>query len=74
MHALWLKALGYAHQEICQVASISNTTLRKYLRMFLQGGVEKLMQLNYCTPMSEMEESHDMLEAHFREHPPATDQ
>lgn len=72
MHVLWLKALGLAHQEICQIVGISNTTLRKYLRMFLQGGVEKLMQFNYCIPTSAMEEYRGLLESYFREHPPAT--
>ena len=72
MHVLWLKGLGFMHHEICQITGISNTTLCKYLRIFLQGGTEKLMQFNYCIPTSALEEHRHRLEAYFRKHPPAT--
>lgn len=72
MDALWLKSQGLAHKEICRIVGISNTTLCKYLRMFLHGGVEKLKELNFCVPTSELEEHRHRLEVYFREHPPAS--
>jgi len=72
MQALLLKGLDVRHQKICRIVGISNTTLRKYLRMFLEGGLDALMEFNYLTPTSELEQHRNMLEDHFREHPPAT--
>jgi transposase len=72
MEVLWLKSQGLAHQEICRLAGISSNTLRQYLGMFQSGGVKKLTEFNFYAPTSELEQHRDRLEAHFREHPPAT--
>ena len=72
MDVLWLKSQGLAHKEICRLTGISGNTLRKYLRMFQAGGVEKLMEMNFYAPISELEQYRHLLEAYFREHPPAT--
>lgn len=72
MDVVWLKSQGLAHQEICRVTGISSNTLRQYLRMFLSGGVEKLTELNFYAPKSELETHRYRLEAYFRKHPPAT--
>jgi transposase len=72
MDVLWLKSQGLPHKEICRLTGISGTTLRKYLRMFQSGGVEKLMEMNFYAPTSELERHRHQLEAYFREHPPAT--
>lgn len=72
MDVLWLKSQGLPHKEICQLTDISSNTLRKYLRLYQSGGVEKLMTLNFYTPTSELEKHRDLLEIHFRAHPPAT--
>lgn len=72
MEVLWLKSQGLAHQEICRLAGISSNTLREYLRKFQSGGIRKLTELNFYAPTSELEQHRYRLEAHFREHPPAT--
>jgi len=72
MEVLWLKSQGLAHWEICQLAGISGNTLRDCLRKFQSGGIRKLMELNFYIPTSELEQHCDRLEAHFRQHPPAT--
>jgi transcriptional regulator with XRE-family HTH domain len=48
MDVLWLKSQGLPHKEICRLTGISGTTLRKYLRMFQSGGVEKLMEMSFA--------------------------
>jgi hypothetical protein len=40
--------------------------------MFQSGGVEKLMEMNFYAPTSELEQHRHELEAYFHEHPPAT--
>jgi transposase len=72
MEVLCLKSQGLAHLEICRLAGISSNTLRQYLGMFQSGGIKKLTELNVYAPISELEQHHDRLEAHFRAHPPAT--
>lgn len=37
--ALYLKALGYQHQEIGSIMQINKKTLRSYLRMYQEGGL-----------------------------------
>jgi transposase len=72
MDALWLKSTGLSHTDICRIAGISNATLCKYLKMFLSGGVEKLREINFYAPTSELDQHRQQLEAYFRKHPPAT--
>ena len=38
MEAVYLKALGYPHQDICRIVRISPTTLGRYLRAYKKGG------------------------------------
>jgi hypothetical protein len=40
--------------------------------LYEQGGLEKLKELHYYQPESELKEHIVSLEAYFREHPPAT--
>jgi transposase len=72
MEVLWLKSQGLKHQEICRLAGVSSNTLRQYLKLFQTGGIKKLTELNFYIPTSELECHRFQLEAHFREHPPAT--
>jgi len=72
MDVLWLKSQGLAHQEICRLTGICSNTLRSYLRLFRSGGVDKVMELKFYAPTSELEQHRHRLEVHFRQHPPAT--
>jgi hypothetical protein len=42
------------------------------LRDFLAGGVEKLKELNFFKPESDLAEHRETLKAYFQDHPPAT--
>jgi transposase len=72
MDVLWLKSQGLPHGEICRLTGISSNTLRTYLRIFQSGGVEKLTEMDFYAPTSELEQHRYLLEAYFRKHPPAT--
>jgi len=39
---VYLKALGYAHQDICRIVRISPKTLCRYLRAYKKGGWKNL--------------------------------
>ena len=72
MDALRLKAHGMLHKEIAEVIGIAENTLRDYFELYQQGGIEKLKEINYYQPESELKQHIVSLEAYFREHPPAT--
>ena len=72
MEALYLKALGYQHQEIGQIMQISQKTLRGYLRMYQDGGIDALENLNFYQPQSELVEHLDGLKEEFKTRPPKT--
>jgi len=72
MDAIRLKAQGFLHKDIAEVIGITENTLRDYFELYEQGGIEKLKEINYYQPESELNEHIVSLEAHFQEHPPAT--
>ena len=69
MEAVYLKALGYAHQEVGRIVRISQKTLRGYLQAYQTGGLEALKQLNFYQPTSELDAHRDMLKAEFEARP-----
>jgi transposase len=72
MDAIRLKAYGLLHKEIAEIIGIAENTLGDYFELYEQGGIEKLKELDYYQPESELKEQIVLLEAYFREHPPAT--
>ena len=72
MDAIRLKAQGLLHKDIAAVIEISENTLRDYFELYEQGGIEKLKEINYYQPESELKEHIVSLEEHFRKHPPTT--
>lgn len=72
MEAVYLKGLGLAHQEIGRIVRISQTTLREYLQMYQEGGIEALKELNFNQPKSDLDDHQDSLRQEFEQKPPAT--
>jgi len=72
MEALWLKSHGLPHGQIAELVGVTENTLREYFELYQQGGLEKLKELNYYRPESKLNAHITSLEAHFREHPPAS--
>jgi len=72
MEVLWLKSHGLPHELIAKLAGISENTMREYFQLYEEGGTEKLKEVNFYRPESELNGHITSLEAYFREHPPAT--
>ena len=70
--ALWLKSQGLSHRQIAELAGISATTLTHYLRLYQAGGIERLQNVRFHQPVSELHAHRATLEAYFRAHPPAS--
>lgn len=69
---VYLKALGFPHQEIGRIMCLSQPTVREYLKLYQAGGLEKLKELNFHCPVSELEDHREKLKAEFEAHPPKT--
>ena len=72
MEALYLKAKGLKHCEICRLCDISKPTLITYLKQYQTGGIERLKQLGYKGQVSELAAYTEMLTAYFQEHLPVS--
>jgi transposase len=72
MEALWLKSHNLPHAQIAQLVGICENTLRDYFKLYLDNGVDGLRTVQFHRPQSELCAYATSLEAHFREHPPAT--
>lgn len=72
MEALWLKSQGLPHKQIAKLTGISINRVTIYLKQYKEGGIEKLKEINFRKPESELRQHTETIEAYFKEHPPAT--
>jgi transposase len=72
MEVLWLKSHDLPHTLIATLAGVSENTMREYFRLYAEGGLEKLKEVNFYRPESELQGHLISLEAHFQANPPAT--
>ena len=72
METILLKAYNLPHAQIAEMVGITENTVRDYFELYQAGGLEKLKEIHYYQPQSELKEHIVSLEAYFREHPPAT--
>jgi len=69
---VYLKALGFSHKEIGRIMRLSQPTVRNHLGMYQAGGLEKLKELNFYRPVSELEAHREKVKAEFETNPPKT--
>lgn len=72
MEVLWLKSHHLPHALIAQLAHVSENTMREYFQLYAEGGVEKLKEVPFYRPESQLQAHSASLEDYFRTHPPAT--
>jgi len=72
MEALLLKSEGLPHHQITRILGVSENTLRYYLREYQEGGIERLQEIRFHHPRSDLEKYRASLEGYFEAHPPAT--
>jgi transposase len=73
MEVLHLKSLGIlSHELICTISGVSPNTMRTYFKQFEEGGIEKLKEINFNKPKSELSNHSETIENYLRENPPAT--
>jgi len=72
MEVLLLKSLDIPHGSICQIAGVSPNTMRTYFKEYLEGGIEKVKEINFYRPQSDLSAHALSIEAHLIAHPPAS--
>ena len=72
MEALLLKSEGLAHGRIAKLLEISENTLREYFREFLDGGIERLQEVRWTGPSSQLLPFGQTIKEDFEACPPAT--
>jgi len=72
MEVLWLKSHGLPHEQIALLGNISETTMREYFQLYLEGGIDGLKQVHFYRPESELVQHINSLEEYFRVNPPAS--
>ena len=72
MEVLLLKSQKMPHKQICRIAGISENTLRSYLRAYIDGGIDKLKEINFYQQKSELIVHKKTIEDYFKDNPPST--
>ena len=72
MMALYLKAQGYRHKDICTELNISGLCLRKHLDLYMKQGLDGLKRLGYRGKRNLLDENRDLIIAHLETQPPGT--
>ena len=74
MEVLYLKSIdrNLSHELICEIAGVTPNTMRAYLKQFNEGGVDKLKEINFYQPESELKEHISTIEKYLHDNPPAT--
>ena len=70
LHVLYGKSLKLSHQEICNFVDISRRALVEVLKKYAQGGLAAVMQTNWKGKRFVLDDHREIIEQHFRTHPP----
>jgi transposase len=72
MEALYLKSQGYTHREIARLLRVTEPTVLRYLKDYQDGRINRLKELTFYRPESELKQHQESLETYFRANPPKT--
>jgi transposase len=72
MEVLLLKALGFSNDDICRISGVCGNTMREYFKQYESGGIDRLKEVNFYKPGSDLKEHSVTIENYFKEHPPAS--
>jgi len=72
MEVLFLKSLGLSHGLICRIAGVSPNTMRAYFTEYVEGGIERIKEVNFYRPQSEMCAHASSIESCFKANPPTS--
>jgi transposase len=68
--ALHMKDSGLSNRETCKILGICNNTLLSFIKQYNEGGLERLNEVNFHRPQSDLKQFSGSIEKYFNEHPP----
>jgi transposase len=72
MDVVYLKSLGIDNTQVCLITGVCGNTMREYLKQYIDGGIERLREVNFNKPSSELKEYSGSIEDYFTGHPPSS--
>jgi transposase len=72
IEVLWLKSQGLSHEAIAQLSGVCSRQVQRYLKEYLEGGIERLKQNHYTGSPSELNQHTETLKDYFTKNPPST--
>ena len=69
---LWLKSQGLSHEAIAQLSGVCARQVQRYLKEYLEGGIERLKENHYAGSPSELNQHTETLKDYFTKNPPST--
>ncbi|KAA6316238.1 hypothetical protein EZS27_033427, partial [termite gut metagenome] len=74
MKVLFLKSLDVplSNDWICKISGVSPNTMRSYLKEYNEGGIEKVKEIKFNRPQSEMQAYSDTIRSYMKENPPSS--
>lgn len=72
MEVVYYKSQGKSHKEIGELVAMTQTTVRRYLRLYQTGGIEALKGLHFYRPQSTLESQKAVIMAAFESEPATT--
>ncbi|KAA6337393.1 hypothetical protein EZS27_014535, partial [termite gut metagenome] len=72
MEVLFLKSLDVtlSNALICQISGVSPNTMRSYLKEYTEGGIEKVKEIRFNRPKSDLQAYSDTIKSYMKENPP----
>ena len=72
MEVLLLKALGVEPNMIYKIAGVSSNTACTYIKEYNSGGIDKVKELNFYRPQSDLSSHASSIEDYLQKNPPAS--
>jgi transposase len=72
MDVVYLKSLGLKNDLVSEITGVCGNTMREYLKQYLAGGIDRLKEVNFYKPNSELKEYSGTIEKYFTENPPSS--
>ena len=69
---VYLKGLKLDNDLVCKITGVCGNTMRDYLKQYAEGGIERLKEVNFYKPSSELKEYCGTIENYFKENPPTS--
>jgi len=72
MDVVYLKGLQLDNALVCKITGVCDNTLRDYLKQYSEGGIERLKEVNFYKPTSELTAYSGTIENYFKANPPTS--